>query len=244
MRIGPFLLVAGLGLLCVGVVSTRADAWSLQLPERKIPLLLAGVTTIDMRDSGIREVRIAPGNTPYVLYPGGKRYRYAQHKNKELMPACRTSAGRLRCVFDPQLAMAEPTLFLPPGHYRLMVNNVEIKAQGEVGAVAIDAYGDVGWKGDATALEVRLPAVQGTPSGYCGVSRFNYRGGQVQQLRVLAGGGALEFEDMRRIGATEVQAAAEVSIRVDRAMDLARIKLLPLAEQQAILGEPCTGDAV
>ncbi len=243
MRIGPLVFITGLGLLCAGVVSTRADAWDTQVPARTIHLDLAGIDTLDMRDSQIRKVEIASGNTAELLYPGGKRYRWENDDAPVAAPSCHATGRVLRCTSGARFMPGEPKLYLPPGSYRLLLDDAEVEAKSGASAVALEVHGSVGWKGAVDVLEIMLVVPSATKGeSHCGTQQFTYSKGRVRHLRVQAEGGRLEFGDLSDVGGIDVQAAPDVGVNVARAADLARIKVVPLTGKTVVSDWKCRRD--
>lgn len=233
MRAGPWVFAAGLALLCAGVVSTRADAWDARLPALTIPLALNGIDVIDMRNSAIDKVVISSGDAARVHYPGGPIYR-RDEETPAASPACRTTGSTLRCTSGKRYLPGEPTLHLPPGRYRLLLRDASVLARSDIEFLALEASGQVYWKGPADALDVVL--VRPRPAkgvGRCEQSQFMFLGGRVHDLRIRARAGNLNFGDLSEVGSIEVQAAGHVGLTVDKANDIARLRVLPLSSAQA-----------
>ena len=127
MRIGPWLLGAGLLLLAAGVVSSRADAWDTRIPALTIPLPMDGIDTIDIRGSGIEKVVISSKGPAQARYPEGRRFAWQDADKPATPPACEATDGTLRCKAGTQFLPGTPTMQLPPGRYRLLAGDVAKK---------------------------------------------------------------------------------------------------------------------
>lgn len=231
MRIGPWIFAAGLALLCAGVVSTRADAWDTRVPERTVPLQLAGIRTIDIRDAAIREVAIAGKGHPRVHYPGGNDLLRLQDKQAS-PPGCAASGETLRCTSPTLFLPGTPTMHLPPGRYRLLARNTDIVAQSEVESFVLESDGRIGWKGPAQALQVQLiqPERQPGKAEWHPPPSFSFNGGRVGALRIRAEKGDISLGDLSQVGSIEIFAAPDVSLTVSHVADLARVRVMPLAD--------------
>lgn len=231
MRIGPWVVVAGVGLLCAGVVSTRADAWDTRMPALTLPLTLAGVDTVDLRDSAIKQVVISSKGRAQAHYPGGETYQRRDDDAAPVAPpTCRTTGRTLRCASGERFLPGEPTLQLPPGRYRLLLRDASVLAQSEITSITLEVHGQVYWTGPAEVLDVALAMSQpDKAAGYCTPPSFSLLGGRVHGLRIHAAVGGLNFKDLSEVGSIEVQAGQDVPLSVDKAADISRIKVLPLA---------------
>lgn len=232
MRIGPWVLGAGLAMLAAGVVSTRADAWNTRLPAVTIPLTLAGIDTIDIREGGIDKVVISDKLPPQVHYSGESNTRWRRNDRPPAPPACRVQDGVLRCTAGPRGWSDGGTVMqLPPGRYRLLTRDVRISAESNVEWFAVEAVGRVNWAGPAGELEVTLPPLhrESGKSGYCDSSSFDFESGRVGALRVRAAAGSVSFGDLSDVGKIDVEAASDTGLSVKRAGDIARIAVHPLS---------------
>ncbi|HSD16402.1 MAG TPA: hypothetical protein VLC71_03960 [Thermomonas sp.] len=244
MRIGPWVLGTGLLLLAAGVVTSRADAWDTLTPALTIPLAMRGIDTIDIRESGIEKVVVSSAVPAQVHYPGGRRFAWLDDEKQATPPSCRTTGATLRCEAGTRFVPGTPTMQLPPGRYRLLVDDVAILAQSDLESVAIDAHGRISWSGPVAELDVTLvPPPRTRKGGYpCSPPHFAFDGGRLRSLRIQAGAGSLDFDDVSEVGDIEVQAAADVRLQVAQAADIARIKVLPLAATPAVAAD-APGDA-
>lgn len=234
MRIGPCILGAGLLLLAGGVVSTRADAWDTRVPAVTIPLALGGIDTIDMRESGINNVVISSNAKPQVHYPGGQMYRWRGDEMPVAPPACRATGSTLQCTSGERYLPGDPSLYLPPGRYRLLLRDVSVLAKSGVESIELEVNGLVRWTGPADALVIRLAMPRpGEGASTCEAPQFAFEGGRVRSLRIQASVGELAFDHMSDVGSIEVRAAENVGLKVGKVADIARIKLLPLASTPA-----------
>lgn len=231
MRIGPWMLGAGLLLLAAGVVSTRADAWDTRIPALTIPLSMDGIDTIDIRGSGIEKVVISGKGPAQVRYPEGRRFAWQDPEQHATPPACRATGGTMSCKAGTQFLPGTPTMQLPPGRYRLLADDVAILAQSELESFAIEVSGQVNWTGPVAELAVSLlpPPLAGKGEPYCSPPRFAFHGGRVGVLRIQANAGSLDLDRLSEVGSIELRATPEVGLTVSKAADIARIELLPLA---------------
>ena len=243
MRIGPWLLGAGLLLLAAGVVSSRADAWDTRIPALTIPLPMDGIDTIDIRGSGIEKVVISSKGPAQARYPEGRRFAWQDADKPATPPACEATDGTLRCKAGTQFLPGTPTMQLPPGRYRLLAGDVAIQSQSDLESLAIEVSGQTSWTGPVAELEVSLPPQPkvGEGKSYCSPPQFAFNGGRVDKLRVQAGAGSIDFNRLSDVGSIEVHAAPDVGLTVGKAADIARIKVLPLAATSGI--NATAGDA-
>lgn len=232
MRIGPLVFGAGLALLCAGVVSTRADAWDTRVAARTIPLNLTGVEVLDLRDSGIRQLTITNEGNAQADYPGGvgiqQRSDGASTQTQAQTPTCDVSGKVLRCVADTRVIGENPTMRIPPGRYLLLGSEIDIVAKADPGSFSLQAFGRVGWKGDSDSLEIRLTPQESTGKKLeweAGPS-FEFKGGRVGALNILAETGGITLEDLSRVGSIEVHATPDVRLSVKHLADIARIKVM------------------
>jgi hypothetical protein len=245
MRIGPWVLGTGLLLLVAGVVSTRADAWDTRIPALTIPLAMSGIDTIDIRASGIDKLVISSRLPAQVHYPEGSRFAWQDEKEQAAPPACHVTGATLRCKAGTQYLPGTPTMQLPPGRYRLLAGDVTILAQSDLESITLEVNGQVSWAGPVDALDVTLvpPPRTGKGDYPCSPPRFAFNGGRVRSLRIQAGAGSLNFDHLSEVGSIEVEAAQDVGLEVDKAADIARIKVLPLTAAAAAANAPADGDA-
>lgn len=251
MRIGPLVIGAGLLLLTVGVVSSRADAWDTRAPSLTIPLAMNGIHAIDIRDSGIEKVVISSAVHAQVYYPAGRRFARHGEDGQAKPPSCRATGATLRCEAGTQFVSGISTMHLPPGRYRLLVGDAEIIAQSDLQAITIEAYGSVSWAGPVAELDVKLVSPPRTrDESHCSPPRFGFRGGRLRSMRIQAGAGHLSFDHLSEVGSIEVHAAQEVGLEVDKAADIARITVLPLERNADVnsasdsdVREACAGAA-
>lgn len=227
MRIGPWVFAAGLGLLCAGVVSSRADAWVVHAAALTIPLALNGVDTIDIRDGAIDKVVISDKGPPQVHYPEvGESMRMSEDKALE-PPACHVAGSTLHCVAGTPYMPGNPTMHLPPGRYRLLAGGAEIRSQVDLEAITLELdRGYVHWTGPVGDLTVKLSSRESTgDAADCDQPKFGFKGGRVGSLRILADTGGVSLEDLSRVANIEVQATGKVGLTVAKAIDVSRIHL-------------------
>ena len=75
MRIGAWLVAAGMALTVAGVASTGASAWKEGDIPRRVPLQVSGADVVDLRDSQIRNLRIGSGQAAELAWRGGMRIK-------------------------------------------------------------------------------------------------------------------------------------------------------------------------
>jgi hypothetical protein len=120
---------------------------------------------------------------------------------------------------------------LPPGRYRLLVDDATIEAKTDLESIAIEVSGQVNWTGPVAELDVTLvpPPQAGKGQSYCSPPRFAFNGGRVAAMRIQADAGSLDFDRLSEVVDIELQAAPDVGLTVGKVADIARIKVLPLA---------------
>lgn len=235
MRIGPWLLVAGLGLLCVGIVTSASQAWQRkEKPDVQVALDMHGLDAIDIGDTRIEKIVLGNQGNPML--------RIAPWKWSEQVigPDAVTSTREndtLKIGIDRNEPGArEIVLRVPVRVQRLSGNNLSLEAEVKAGSLRIAAV-DMTWAGDADALDVRLKPGRaqrcgGRPSKPG--SSVELAKGKVGRLRISIERGRVTLGSRLQFDEALIHAGPEVRLDVGRIGDLARIRVLPFDGEPSV----------
>ncbi len=228
MRIGPWMLAAGLALLGAGIVSSASEAWKREKQERSVALDMTGVEALDVGRTRIDRIVLAPRGDAmleYSMWDGSR-----PDDDKPVVGATRErDVLKIDGALDYGVAL-DVALTLPVTSVRRLSGR-KLAVQAESNAHSLRLEGsDVSWKGDADVLDVRL--VASWESGCMGkqsrnASGFVFEAGRVGVLRISSEGGTVKLGDLSRVDKIELHAGDDVRMDVRRVSDLRRIQFLP-----------------
>lgn len=220
MRAGPVLFLAAIALLCAGVVSTRGvGQW--KSPETiEVPIDMAGVDTIDLRDTDVASVVIS-AERPHVAYRNAGRNTSDM---KNLRPHMARVGNTLKISYSQEYSGSE-TLFVTPQIGRILASNATIQAKARVQRIRIDATGTVNWSGDAGTLEfVDTGPKPGCIRGYGCTASFQFADGTVGSLAITTRSGQIQLQDLSGVGTVALRTGPDAKLHLEHVGDLPRIR--------------------
>ncbi|MCR6664276.1 MAG: hypothetical protein NVV60_14275 [Luteimonas sp.] len=238
MRIGPWLLVAGLGLLCAGVVSSASQAWERkEKPDVQVALDMQGLEAIDVGDARIEKIVLGNQGNPVL--------RIAPWKwQEQVIGADAVTSKRENDTLRIDVDRAEPgarevVLRVPARAQRLSGKSLSLHAEAKVGTLRVEAV-DMTWNGDVEALDVQLQPGRTQRCGERQIrpgSSAELEKGKVGRLRISIERGRVRLGSGLQFGEAEIHAGPEVRLDVGRIGDLARIRVLPFDGEPSTPGE-------
>lgn len=240
-RIGPLVLSVGIGALCAGIISTRADIWKRPNPgELTMTLDMQGVQILEIGRRQLGELTIA--DRPALIHIHWWQRPDADYGTE---PILRTRDGnRLRLDLPSEKLMpGKLTLEVPPGLELLSGRNLSVKADTNAGTLRIETFG-LTWQGDAETLDIRART---WPSGECEARHerrtpaVSFVKGRAGRVRISIERGNVVLQDLSRVDRIELHAGPEVGLSIRHVEDLQRITLHPF-DGEATLPPPDTGD--
>ncbi len=231
MRLGPATFAAGLALVVVGIFTSAADLWEPETAERTLAIDLQGVEALDLGASRVDAIVIADRIDGVLTFT-----------ERGTVEGVENATWQVRddvLVLDASMshgAVDTPTLTLPPTLRRLTGGSVYVSSTVTAPAMRIDAR-RASWKGDAESLDVQVrPEARSLCDGrYELVSDFRFTSGAVGTLRITMEGGSIVLGDLSKVGEMELHVGDSVKIELERATDMARIRMLPFEGEPTVI---------
>lgn len=227
MRKGVVVFLAGIGLLCSGIIATSDAFWGKQDRSGKIPIEIGDATTVDMREMNV-EVKFSDAEQPGLRDvaipasgPGGIGERLVV-----------TRVGSTLSLVSKDMPLYGATLVLPSRIEKVIVDSGSFEGGVRKQTLRIEASGIVNWKGDADALimvSASKPSRRKRPScqddAGCVPSSFSIDGGSIGSLSITTAKGGIELGDMANVGTIELKTGPEASLKLHHVADLPRVRI-------------------
>ena len=227
MRKGVVVFLAGIGLLCAGIVSTSDAFWGKQDRSVKIPIEIGDATTVDLRGMRVVKVRFSNAEQPGlrgVATLGGGPDGIAER----LVIARSGSTLRLASGDEPFYGT---TLILPPRISKVFVDGGSFEGDPGMRTLHIEASGFLSWKGDVDTLDLvsaSKPSNRQRPGcrdhAGCVQTTFSIDGGRIGTLAIESSGGDIRLGDIANVGRIDLNLGPDAGLSGEHVADLARIR--------------------
>ncbi len=228
MRKGIVVFMAGIGLLCAGVVATSDTFWGKPDRSGKFPIEIGDATTVDLREMRFLKVEFSGDERPglrNVAFPasgsGGIAERFVVDRAGSTL--------RLAWKSDPFYGAV---LLLPPTITKVVTESGSFEGDARLRALRIEASGNVNWKGDADALTLvsaPKPSRRKRPScqedAECIPSTFSIDGGSIKTLAIESRSGDIQLGDISNVDTIDLDVGPNAGLSVAHVADLARIRI-------------------
>jgi hypothetical protein len=242
MRKGVVVFLAGIGLLCTGIVATSDGFWGKQDRTGKIPIEIGDATIVDLRGiGGALQVRFSDAEQPGLhdlMIPAGGAGGIAERLIVDRHGSTLRLAPKGEQFYGAKLV-------LPSKITRVVAENGRFEGSAPSQTLRIEASGIVNWKGDADALtlvSVAKPSRRKRPScrddAGCVQSTFSIEDGSIRTLAIESRNGNIQLGDIGGVGTIDLDVGPEAGLRVAHVADLARIHIHDLDEAPAPSSSP------
>ncbi|MFT3897635.1 MAG: hypothetical protein QM719_08055 [Thermomonas sp.] len=227
------MFLAGIGLLCAGIVATSDGFWGRPRTEISMPVDVGGVDTADLRGARIEKVVFSDAEAP------GLRYSVlpymADESGKGKQPVVATAGSTLRITVPEGFFVYQSTLVLPTRIGKVMVRDMRFAGKARVPAIVVEATGDVSWNVDADSasfVDVSSDEPKRKDDCECRKPSFSIKGGSIGSLSITSAKGSIELGDMAGVGTIDLKTGPEASLKLEHVADLPRVRI------EGIGGEP------
>jgi hypothetical protein len=224
MRLGPWVFVAGIALLCAGMASTHSDAWKWPDSDvQLVPLDAQGVDAIDLGRLLVNEVVVARGQ------PQLRIQWYQGARDGHQLPFTTARDGNaLRLTVPPGKGVSgNVSLVVPTSVASLSGTRLSVKTTTDADKLFLDAS-NVIWAGNARELAIHARVWPGDNRRGCRAQpTVDFQYGVVERVRISIERGVITLGDISKAGHIEIHAGPDVGLQVRRIEDLRRIELLP-----------------
>lgn len=232
MRKGIALFLAGIGLLCAGIVATSDEFWGSPQTEVTIPVDLAGVDAVDLTGGRIEKIVFSDTHAPELRF---KVLPYMADKSqKAKKPVIARTGSTLRITSPDDFFSFESTLTLPPHIGKVMARNIKFEGKARVPVLVVESTGDVGWNANADSvsfIDVSKENPQRKDGCECQKASFSIDGGSIGLLTITSEKGGIELGDIANVGTIHLKTGPEASLKLDHVADLARVSMEKLGEK-------------
>lgn len=226
MRKGVVLFMAGIGLLCAGIVSTSDAFWGKPNQDASLAIAMGAATTVDVR--GVHGAEVKFSDTE----PSGLRFRsFAGNGSVDMAGRVAIdrngSTLRLAIKDGPYYGL---TLVLPTRISRVVADGGRFTGNARLRSLRVETRGDVYWNGDAGALTLismaRSKRERNCPNvPACVNDSFWIEGGRIGALTIDSRRGNIHFGNLETVGSITLNVGPEAGLQVDRITDLDRIRI-------------------
>ena len=225
MKLAPMVAGGTLGLVLL-VLST---AKAVSPPNKRQPLDVAGIDTLEIRTSGLSIVGINADEPAFLFYQDSVEAKVGLRRNGSVL------------VVDADVGDYAPLrISVPPSVHRFILREGEINAHVPVQEVEVQARA-VTWTGDVGRLVLRGSALPEAKAGECQCKSNNFAvdKGRVGELRAYSTNGRLTLEKPDDIGAAYAQLGPDGRVSVTSARRFDHIHLL----KEGAEAPPASADA-
>ena len=226
MRIGPWILAAGLALLGAGIVSSGSGTWKSDEKPQSTTLDLAGADAIDVGETRIDVIVLGNQGNAMLTYSHG------EWAGGEVEPkvSWKHEGNVLKLEGKLEYGMVKDvSLRVPARIDRLAGRRLNVEAEAGVGSLRIESS-NLTWKGAADALNVSIMPLRSSDCSddmHVPAATFEFKEGAVASIRVSIERGSVELGDLSKVGQVELHAGDDVRLHVRRISELDKVRVMP-----------------